>query len=308
MTAVLLATAALGIPALAFTLWPLFRRAERGGTLLPLPPDRREQLLEEKRRLYRALRELEFEHGAGHLADDDYASLRDRYETSAAELLTELDAIASTPERRPRIAQPATAPTALPWTRRPATIAIGGIGVLTFGIVLGLGAARYAEPDRMNSGMSGAGPIAPPLAGEGPSAANAPKGPVTPEILQGMLQAARSSLYAGRYSEAIAAYQAVLKRDPRNVDALTHLGVIVAVGGHGDQAIETIDKALAIDPNYPAALLYRGQVLYELKQDYPGAAKSWERFLELVPQGQDHDRVAALAKEARAKSQGGAPR
>ena len=300
----LLATAALGIPALAFTLWPLFRRAERGGALLPVAPDRREQLLEEKRRLYRALRELEFEHGAGHLADDDYASLRDRYETSAAEVLTELDAIASTGEKRPRAARPATVPTPLPWTRRPATIAIGGIAMLTFGVVLGLGAARYAEPDR----MSGAGPMAPPLAGEAPSAANAPRGPVTQEILQGMLQAARSSLYAGRYSEAIAAYQAVLKRDPRNVDALTHLGVIVAVGGHGDQAIETIDKALAIDPDYPAALLYRGQVLYELKQDYSGAAKSWERFLELVPRGEDHDRIAALAKEARAKAQGRAPR
>lgn len=307
MTAVLLATAALGIPALAFTLWPLFRRGERGGALLPLPPDRREQLLEEKRRLYRALRELEFEHGAGHLANDDYASLRDRYETSAAEILTELDAMAPT-ERRPRVARAPTAPAALPWTRRPATIAVGGIAVLTFGIVLGLGAARYAEPDRMNGGMAGAGPMAPPLAGEGPSAANAPKGPVTPEMLQGMLQAARSSLYAGRYGEAIAAYQAVLKRDPRNVDALTHLGVIVAVGGHGDQALETIDKALAIDPDYPAALLYRGQVLYELKQDYPGAAKSWERFLELVPQGQDHDRIAALVREARGKSQSSAPR
>ena len=51
MTAVVLATAALGIPALAFTPWPLFRRAERRGSLLPLPPDRREQLLEDKRQV-----------------------------------------------------------------------------------------------------------------------------------------------------------------------------------------------------------------------------------------------------------------
>ena len=31
--------------------------------------------------------------------------------------------------------------------------------------------------------------------------------------------------------------------------------------------------------------LYRGQVLYEVKRDYPGAIKAWERFLALVPQG-----------------------
>jgi tetratricopeptide (TPR) repeat protein len=74
-------------------------------------------------------------------------------------------------------------------------------------------------------------------------------------MLQGMLQAARASLFAGRYSEAIAAYQAVLKRDPKNVDAMTHLGLIVGVGGHADQALETLDRALALDPNYPPALL-----------------------------------------------------
>src|SRR4029450_12863456 len=33
------------------------------------------------------------------------------------------------------------------------------------------------------------------------------------------------------YGEAIAAYQAVLKRDPKNVDAMTHLALIVAIGG-----------------------------------------------------------------------------
>ena len=79
-----------------------------------------------------------------------------------------------------------------------------------------------------------------------------------------MLQAARQSLFEGRYAEAIAAYQAVLKRDAKNVDALTHLGLIVAIGGHADTALETIDKALAIDPKYPPAYLYRGQVLFEI--------------------------------------------
>jgi len=34
-------------------------------------------------------------------------------------------------------------------------------------------------------------------------------------MLQGMLSAARTSLFAGRYGEAIAAYQAILKRDRR---------------------------------------------------------------------------------------------
>ncbi len=83
---------------------------------------------------------------------------------------------------------------------------------------------------------------------------------------------------------------------------MTHLGLIVAIGGHADAALETFDKAAAIDPAYRAIYLYRGQVLYEVKQDYPGAVKAWQRFLTLIPKGEDHDRVVALVKARKANS------
>src|SRR5262245_65635149 len=105
-------------------------------------------------------------------------------------------------------------------------------------------------------------------------------------MLRGMLQAARSSLQQGRYSEAIAAYQAVLKRDPNNVDATTHLGLILAMGGgpeHADRALEIIDRALTIDPSYLPALLYRGQLLYEVKHDVAGAVRAREKVGGLAP-------------------------
>ena len=122
-----------------------------------------------------------------------------------------------------------------------------------------------------------------------------------PEILAGMLSAARQSLRDGHYAEAIAAYQAVLRREPQNVDAMTHLGLIVAIGGHADSALETFEKAARINPSYPPIYLYRGQLLYEVKQDYPGAVQAWQRFLALVPSGEEHQRVAALVKEAQDK-------
>ena len=80
------------------------------------------------------------------------------------------------------------------------------------------------------------------------------------------------------------------------------LSLIVAIGGHADAALEAFDKALAIDPTYAPALLYRGQVLYEVKRDYPGAVQAWERFLALVPSGEERQRVAALVKDLREKS------
>jgi tetratricopeptide (TPR) repeat protein len=174
--------------------------------------------------------------------------------------------------------------------------------LLVFGVVIGVSVGRYSEPVPAEP-MPGAAAPGPPMAGPpepGARPSGEPGRPIPPEMLRGMLQAARQSLMAGRYSEAIAAYQAVLKRDPKNVDALTHLGFIVALGGHADTALETLDKALAVDPDYALAHYYRGQVLYEGKRDAAGAIKEWERFVALVPSGPEHDQVQALIKDARA--------
>jgi tetratricopeptide (TPR) repeat protein len=293
-----LAAVAIGLPALAFTLWPLWAR--RAPALLPLPPDPREQLLEQKRQALRSLRELGFEHESGHISDDDYAELCARYEAEAAAVLAELDRLGAPPT--PRAARAASAVPAAPrrgW-RHPWALATAAVALLVFGIGLGAGIVRYATPEPPSGAMSGSRPLASFEPGPAPGAPGGAPRTVTPEMLRGMLQAARSSLFEGRYGEAIAAYQAVLKRDPKNVDAMTHLGLIVAIGGHADNALETFDKALSLDPNYAPALLYRGQVLYESKGDAAGAIRSWEKFLAVAPAGQDRDRVAKMIADAKA--------
>ena len=299
---VALAVVVIAVPALAFTLWPLWGRS--AAVLLPLPPDPREQLLEQKRQALRSLRELAFEHEAGHISDDDYADLCARYEGEAATVLAELDRLG------PAAPAPRAEPTAAverraAW-RHPAALGAAAVALLVFGVVLGAGIVRYTTPEPPGAtAMPGSRPLAsleagPPPGGPGGGPGGAPR-TVTPEMLRGMLQAARSSLFEGRYGEAIAAYQAVLKRDPKNVDAMTHLGLIVAIGGHADSALEAFDKALGLDPSYPPALLYRGQVLFEAKGDKAGAVRSWEKFLAVAPPGEDRDRVAKMIAEARAK-------
>jgi tetratricopeptide (TPR) repeat protein len=296
----------VGVPALVWTLWPILRGGARGRTFLPLPADRRRELAEEKRRALAALRELEFEHAAGHVSDADFADLRARYEGEAAAVLTEIDRLGPA-EPSPPI-EPGRAPRGSAW-RHPLALGTAALGLVAFGIVMGAGIVRYTEPDPM-AGQAPIGsrplvqlptekPTETPTAGGGGTGRAIP-----PEMLQGMLQAARGSLAQGRYGEAIAAYQAVLKRDPRNVDAMTHLALIVALGGgpeHADRALETFDRALAIDPGYLPALLYRGQLLYEVKKDVAGAVRSWEKFVALAPPGEDRDRVAKMIEEARAK-------
>lgn len=306
--AVTLAVIVIGLPALTFAVWPLRRRAGRG-TLLPLPLDAREQLAEDRRAALRTLRELEFEHAAGHVSDADYADLRARYEADTAAILTELDRLGTAPAPTTPTAEALATPPRAGW-RHPVAIGVAAAALVAFGVGLGVGIVRYTEPDP-NAGAPMPGSR--PLAGmEAPSAANAPRGPVTPEMLQGMLQAARASLFSRRYNEAIAAYQAVLKRDPDNVDATTHLGLIAAIAAQGEHGPEMVDRALGLferalerDPNYPPALLYRGQVLLEVRKDVAGAIKSWEKFVAVAPPGDDRDRVAKMLSDARAQAAGG---
>jgi tetratricopeptide (TPR) repeat protein len=299
--------AAIVGPALAIVLWPLLGGRPAGAASSPAraSDDRRLELEEEKSALYRALRELEFDHDAGHLSDPDFQSLRERYESRAGVLITELDALGPEPPRRaPAEPAPARAETRrASWTRHPATFAAGAAVLVIFGVIIGVNAGRFTERDETFTPPGARIPVpGPPPSPVGPPMARLEPGkPIPPEMLAGMLQAARQSLFEGRYSEAIAAYQAVLKRDERNVDAMTHLGLIVAVGGHADSALETFDRALKLDPKYAPAYLYRGQVLYEQKQDYAGAVAAWERFMALVPKGEDRDRVAELVARARSK-------
>ncbi|MET0850703.1 MAG: tetratricopeptide repeat protein [Candidatus Rokuibacteriota bacterium] len=310
MTAQIVAIVAVALPALALIVWPFVRRGPATSAAAGVPADaRRLELTEEKASIYRALHELAFDHEAGHLSDEDHREVSQRYEARAAGVLRALDDLGPAP--MPQVAPGQTPAPAPGLSRKPIALAFGGVVILVFGVVLGVSVGRFTEPDPgAASPPRSAGPMvatAPPP-GPAPSAAGTGSAPgaasgkaLAPEMLAGMLRAARQSLAEGRYQEAIAAYQAVLKREPRNVDAMTHLGLIVAIGGHADTALETWDKALGIDPEYAPAHLYRGEVLFEVKRDYPGAIQAWKRFVALVPEGKDTERVQGLIREAQTK-------
>jgi regulator of sirC expression with transglutaminase-like and TPR domain len=200
---------------------------------------------------------------------------------------------------------------ATPWTRQPAVLGATGAGLLAFGVVLGLLVSRYSTPAPPETGM--AAPEAPGMPVGPPTAAGPPVGPgETPrplpkEMLEGMLRAAHASLDAGRYQEAIAAYRAILKRDPKNVEAITHLGVILALAGHYPEALEAFDRALAIDPGYAHALWDKAGVL-EAQGDHAGVVATLERFVRVAPAGPDRDRAEARIRDARARvAKGPAP-
>jgi cytochrome c-type biogenesis protein CcmH/NrfG len=178
-----------------------------------------------------------------------------------------------------------------------------------FGAALGAGISRHTSPDpTAGLPMPGSRPLAsldstpsgPETTGAG--APQAQPRAVSPEMLQGMLRAARTSLAEGRYDEAMAAYSAILKRQPATVDALAHRALTMWIGGGDvDQALADIHAALAHEPDYAPALFYQGFMLYKGKRDTAGAIRSWERFLTVVPAGEEHERVKRLIAEAKTK-------
>jgi tetratricopeptide (TPR) repeat protein len=296
---------ALVAPALAFAVWPLLRQRPAGAG--DAGEAERAALETEKHVALRALQDLELERQAGHVGDEDYAESRARYEARAAELLRRLDALGA-PGAPPASARPAPGP----WTRRPAVLGATGGGLLAFGVLLGVLVSRYTAPAPPAAGgmptdrtaMTGVpGPAPDPAAAPPTRPGDGAPGPVPREVLEGMLRAAHASLDAGRYQEAIAAYKAVLRRDPTNVDAITHLGVILATAGHHAEALEAFDRALAIDPDYAHALWDKAGVL-EAVGDLAGAVATLERFARVVPRGPDHERAQARLREARARLPG----
>jgi len=97
----------------------------------------------------------------------------------------------------------------------------------------------------------------------------------------------------GRFDDAVRWYSAALEINPRHVNASTDLGIAYYYMNQPDRALAQFDRSLAIEPAHSKTLLNIGIVRAFGKQDLPGAAKAWQRVIEVAP-GSDE---AARAKQ-----------
>ena len=102
-------------------------------------------------------------------------------------------------------------------------------------------------------------------------------------------------------------WEGVLAREPRNVEAITHVGGVLYQEGRVDEALAKVEEALRIDPRYIHAHWDRTQYLFHGKRNFAAAIKAAETFLEVVPQGPDADNVRKLLTEARQQAGKGGP-
>lgn len=88
---------------------------------------------------------------------------------------------------------------------------------------------------------------------------------------------------AGRFQEAARWYEDALAIEPRDPNVNTDLGIAYYYTNQPDRALAQFERSLAIDPKHSKTLLNVGVVRAFGKQDLAGAAKAWQRVVDLAP-------------------------
>jgi cytochrome c-type biogenesis protein CcmH/NrfG len=86
-----------------------------------------------------------------------------------------------------------------------------------------------------------------------------------------------------RFEDAVKWYEQAVQVAPQNVNASTDLGISYYYTNQPDRALAQFDRSLAIDPNHSKTLLNVGIVRAFGKQDLEGAAKAFQRVLDVAP-------------------------
>ena len=193
--------------------------------------------------LLRSLEDLEREHAAGDLSDEDFESLRAEYTARAAAALR---------------GEAEAAPAAVPAPRRSAgrTAAVVG-GVLALALVAGIALAR-GSGQRGGGGLTGdAGGIREQLAACQPLAFQEPK-------------------------KGIGCYQKILDTAPEDLDALTYQGWAMVRAGRTEDGAKNFATVVKLDPDYPDVRVFRA-VLASRAEQWESAASEVDQFFKNDP-------------------------
>ena len=233
--------------------------------------DRLAQLEEERRFLLRSLRDLDAEHVAGDVDDEDYATLRDGYTARAAAVLRELEAgRAALSPRRPRR-----------WARLLVGLAaVGGVAVGAGWLV-----ARSSGERLAGQQITGADPR---------------------QDLDAKLVQARV-LTGEDVRAALALYDEILAEQPELPEALTYHGWLLYVSSlQADDpevrelgrttAEEELARAAAADTGYADPHCFLGVIAANAEDDVSLARREIDQCLALGPPAYARGIVEAFAE------------
>lgn len=142
----------------------------------------------------------------------------------------------------------------------------------------------------------GAGLLVSSMAGErlpGESSSGSIEGGTSADLAR-----ARDYVAEGKALDAIKAFDAVLKKDPKHPEALAYRGWLLHLAGLDDEAMPYLDRAVAADPTYPDAHFFRGFILFHVRGDAAAAVPELQAFLANDPPQELVGAVESLLRQA----------
>jgi hypothetical protein len=259
-----------------------------------------EALQEERDFLIRSLKDLDAEREAGDIDEVDYRSLKDDYTARTATVLRTIEARKAPPKKKTRPAGASTA--AVVTSERSGADRSRRRWRLTavVALILALGAlAGWGVTASSGSRLPGQ-----TITGNNQAASGSQNtGGIDPRILQ-----ANQLVNKGDLTGALKLYDAVLKDNPNQPEALANEGWLIAQAGMAanpvrpdliDSGLARIDAAERIDDTYAAAHFFRGYVLFRGKNDARDAVTELRLYLSSVdPSSPEVPQVEQLLQQA----------
>jgi cytochrome c-type biogenesis protein CcmI len=248
---------------------------------------KRDELEDELNLLYAQIADLERQHTAGELDNEDYQRFLLRDETRAAKLL---ESIQTTPSET-QVATPARASLRTGAVMFVATAAILG-GLSAFAVpALESWALRPGERE-LYSQQKELLHLGKELNTLNEKENAKPEAERQPLPIATLMQYGNVAWELERYDDAAKGYGAALRQftensqknlqakpTPDNIKALSRYGQILFFGGENDQALEVLRTAAKL--NDAEAWLTIGNILFSVKNDPKGAIQAWETFQKI---------------------------
>jgi tetratricopeptide (TPR) repeat protein len=115
---------------------------------------------------------------------------------------------------------------------------------------------------------------------------------------QAHLVRARSLLNSNKLVPALKEYAATARLDPKNAEARAYAGWILFLEGFPDDALKSLDAAVAADPTFADSHVFRGMVLFQAKNDPCHAVPELQQYLAAVKQTALRPRVEQVLATA----------
>jgi cytochrome c-type biogenesis protein CcmH/NrfG len=196
------------------------------------------------------------------------------------------------------------------------TLALAGAAAGAAVLLAGAVSARHPGQTITGSPVAGAVPAAGGPGGSAPVAKSGRKSPTPQELaavaaaeaqvkqnpkdVSAHLTLAEAYAAAGAGQLAAVEYLAVTRLDPANAEANTNLALLAFEVGRAAQGKAMVDRVLAADPKYPEALYVRGLITLMGLRRPRAAERDFSAYLAVAPFGSH--RTAAVTLLALAQS------